>query len=237
MTNRPLLLIIPIMLLLFGTVTAIDVNASDETELNAYIAQLIAEQQSNMPQQPVVVQIKSDESLNQKIELIISQLGELKATDDRMQEKFTTLVVDFDTKLAGTEERVAARQEAKLTEVTDEQTEAMKAYIREQTNPVRMNLPSIGVFLMATALFLILISRTYNFKGKEINLVSKKQESESKKEFNSVLEKAKEEKAKEDMEEKKKKEKEEKEEKKKELQRLVEAQEAIKKQIEAVKNG
>jgi len=223
---RPLIVIMA-ALMLFSPAAAQDLNSYSEAELNAYIAQLIAQQQSSIQQQPVVVQIKSDEALNQKIDLIVSQLGELKASSDRLQEKFGVMSTEFDAKLQAAEERIASRQEAKVDEATSGQTAVLQDYVREQTNPVRMNLPAIGVFLMATALFLIFISRTYNFKGKEIHLEPKKEaigEKESREEFDKVLKEAKEEK--------------EKEEKRIALAELVKAQKAISQEIkEMSRNG
>lgn len=173
LTKWPILALAAFLLLL-PLCFAQDLNMTEE-ELNALIQQRIAESIPQQPQQPVVVQQQPDEVLHQKVDLLVSELGELKAVNERLQEKFTTLSLEFDAKLSQAAEQIFSQVSADTETKIKASEERVMLFTREQTNPVRMNLPSIGVFLMAVALFLILIARTYSFKGKEVAIAPKRE--------------------------------------------------------------
>lgn len=188
MTIRPLI-VLATFLLLLPLCLGLDLNNMTEAEFNAYVTALIAERVDS--QQPVIIQQEPDEVLHQKVDLLVVELGGMKAVNERLQEKFTTLSLEFDAKLTLLGEQlfsqIAGDTEAKIKG----SEERVMVFVREQTNPVRMNLPSIGVFLMATALFLIFIARTYSFKGKEIAIAPKREEELEKKKVEVKKEKPK----------------------------------------------
>ena len=165
--------IIPVLalLLLFSTtVYAEDVDLSVMTpaEVQEYITEL--QNQTEQPQQQAsVVTIRTDPELAQRLDLLQSELGDLKSSYNQMQERFNRLAQDTGEAILEGNKQVVSEIEVITQDQITISNEEMKDYIDYRTNPVRQNAPSIGVFLILTAAFLLWASRQYKLtnRGKQ----------------------------------------------------------------------
>jgi len=137
-----------------------DINQMTPEELQAYIEQL--QQETEQPKMPIVVTVQIDEELKRSIDLLETEVGLLKLTNERMQERFAQFVTDNKENLDSTAQVVFNRVSEDTDGKLKNQSEELKEWIRLQTNPIRMNLPAIGAFLILSAVFLLWTSRIYN---------------------------------------------------------------------------
>jgi len=93
------------------------------------------------------------------------EVGQLKESNAGMQQKFNTLAQSVKTDIEMSTENIILQVVAQTEDRIVANNTTLKEYVHEVTNPVRMNLPTIGVFAIVTTIFLLLIARTYNFRG------------------------------------------------------------------------
>ena len=148
------------LLLLCSLVAAEDVNTSSMTteELQAYISSL---QEQAKPMQPMIVTIDIDDELRKNLDMLQNEVSQLKQTNERMQERFAQFVTDNKSNLDAMKTDTYNQTETRVRVITGEQTTELKEWTRLQTSPVRMNLPTVGVFFMLTAVFLLWTSKLY----------------------------------------------------------------------------
>lgn len=157
------------LLMLAGSVFAQvpDLNTMTQEEFEAFILEIQGQQVPQVPQLPqqTTVTIQVDEELKAKLDILTGEVGEMKEQMKRMQEKFNVLAGETKTTVEENSDRVimevGINNEATITLLLNQ----LADYIAYATNPIRMNLPAIGAFMMLTSAFLIYISRTYDFKG------------------------------------------------------------------------
>lgn len=160
MTKTKILLGFFLLALLVQPVFALDVNTLTQTEFEAYIAQI-----RNQTTAPTPITVQLDAGLGEKLDAMQAELQANKQSMDRMQEKFAIMAADNKTSLENATDKIIADTEtARFAEHNTLRDELM-TWIVERTNPLRMALPIIGVFFILTAVFLLWISRTYDFKG------------------------------------------------------------------------
>lgn len=158
--TKKILLLIAVTLLILSYAAAQDINAMTPEELQAYIQQLQAEQQPEpIVQQVIVSQV--DEELRQDIKLLVNELRDLKEANKRMEERFGKLVTDTDQKIQESELRTIDGVTKNVLGMFKVQEENFKEFVHAYTNPVRMNLPIVGVFLMMTGVFLLWAGKQY----------------------------------------------------------------------------
>ena len=150
-----------LLLLLQGAV-AIDVNSLTQAEFDAYIYAL----QNTAPAQPQVT-MTMDADLQRRFDLMQAELVDTKLAVTRMQEKFSILAQENRTEHEKTQANILTQSKAERASENEILKNDLKEHFTERTNPIRMSLPLIGIFFILTAVFLVWVARTYNFKGEK----------------------------------------------------------------------
>ena len=159
-------LLIFALLLLTCSAFAQDFNAMTEEEIQALINQQVADAiAAQPPAQPTVITTQLDEDTRQTIDRLNNQINELKSSIEQLNLRFAQMSEHLDVQLASAVKDGKAHTTKEIERVTAEEREISQAYIKDVTNPVRMNIPSIAVFGVLTAIFLLWISRYYRPKG------------------------------------------------------------------------
>ena len=154
------------LLLLAAAVNAQDFNAMTEAEIQALINQQVADAiAAQPPAQPTIITAQIDEQTRQTIEKLDNQINELKTAIEQLNLRFAQMSEHLDVQLASATNEGKIHTTKELDKKLPIETEALRVYIKEVTNPVRMNLPAIAVFGVLTAVFLLWISRYYRPKG------------------------------------------------------------------------
>ena len=165
MTNKIIIVAILILLSSFAFAQEPDLNTMSAEELQEYVQQLITENQQPAVMQPTVITIQADQQLNDKLDLLTSEVGSMKAEMTQMQDRFNRLATETETKI----DQGATKGTADTTTITQKQIDAFRIltfdYIDQRTNPVRQNAPAIGVFLILTGAFLLWAGRQYKMTG------------------------------------------------------------------------
>lgn len=149
-----------LLLCSFAAAQEPDFNQMTPDELQEYIT-LLQNNQVQPQQAPLLVTVQIDEELRQSIDMLQTEVGQLKLTNERMQERFAQFVTDNKKNLDDAKTDIYNQTEIKINTSNEAQSKELKEWIRLQTNPVRMNLPVIGIFTMLTAIFLLWTSKLY----------------------------------------------------------------------------
>jgi len=158
-------LLIFVLLLLACPALAQDFNAMTGEEIQAMINQQVADAIAAQPQQPTVITTQLDEDTRQTIDRLNNQINDLKASIENLNLRFAQMSEHLDVQLASATKDGKTHTTREIERVIAEERVIAQAYIKEVTNPVRMNLPSIATFGVLTAIFLLWISRYYRPKG------------------------------------------------------------------------
>jgi len=158
-------LLIFALLLLACPAFAQDFNAMTGEEIQAMINQQVADAIAAQPQQPTVITTQLDEDTRQTIDRLNNQINDLKASIENLNLRFAQMSEHLDVQLASAVKEGKTHTTKELERTLPMETKAVEEYVKEVTNPVRMNLPSIATFGVLTAIFLLWISRYYRPKG------------------------------------------------------------------------
>lgn len=105
---------------------------------------------------PQVFTVQLDDELRNKLNLLQGRLETVDATLGQYQEKFTRLRDDLGAKIEDEGARVKKEVVSDVEDRMAVQTTAMKGHMDYTMNPVRMNLPNFGLWLMVTGLFMLI---------------------------------------------------------------------------------
>lgn len=136
-----------------------DMNTKTPEELREYIQQLQAEN-VQIPQ-PSIVTIRTDPELSQQLNLLQSELADLKDSFNKMQERFNRLATDTDEAILRGADTIIKGVETNTQKQITDSTNHLEEYIDQKTNPIRQNAPAIGAFLILAGCFLLWASRQY----------------------------------------------------------------------------
>ena len=149
------------MFLFAGMAFAEDTNASGEPspeELQQMILDLRNEIQLVRSQ---AVTVRMDEDTRQLLAIledkIINMEQRLDQIDQRLLTMKSALVDKIDSSQAGT----VSLLEAAINKRVGEAVAELKEYTRMMTNPIRINLPNFGLWLMLTAAFMLFAGLRY----------------------------------------------------------------------------
>ena len=163
----------PLVILLLLTLLAVPVIAEDTNaapvmtpeQLQQILEELREAQPVQQSQQPQVVTAQIDDSLRQTLELLKTEISAIKESNKRMEDRFNRLVSDTEQTIAASEKRTISQTTAnvilEVQRMFEMQEDRFKDFVDWKTNPIRMNLPIVGVFAMCTAAFLLWASRQY----------------------------------------------------------------------------
>lgn len=157
MTKMTMLLFAALLIIPMALAQQPDTNTMTTEQLQEYIRQL---QQAGQPQQTTVT-IQVEEKLQQDLEMMIEEIKALKEANTRMEERFGMLVTDTDQKIKESEARSVDKITQNIAKFFETQDINFREFVAMYTNPVRTNLPIIGVFMMLTGAFLLWASRQY----------------------------------------------------------------------------
>jgi len=136
-----------------------DLNAMTPGELQEYVQRL--QSQASQPVQPTIITIQADQQLNDKLDLLQSELAAMKEEMGKMQDRFNRLATDTGEAIDQGNKKVIADLGAGTQAQLAAQTKTQNEYIDQKTNPVRQNAPAIGVFMILTGAFLLWASKQY----------------------------------------------------------------------------
>jgi len=153
------LLLLASLLLLSTACYAVDLNTMTPAELQEYVQGL--QQQASQPAQPTIITIQADQQLNDKLDILTSEMANMKDELQKMQERFNRLATDTSEAIDQGNKKVVADTSSATQAQISAMAKEQKEYIDQKTNPVRQNAPAIGVFMILTGAFLLWAGKQY----------------------------------------------------------------------------
>ena len=170
-------LAILVLLFFFSTPCwAVDIDVMTPAQLQAYIQQL-----EGKTSQPQMVTMQADQQLSNQLDLLQSELADMKEEMIKMQGRFNTLATDTKINIETGNNTVIDGVDTKTKKELGILQKSLYDYIDQKTNPVRQNAPAVGAFLILSGCFLLWASKQYRLcqgsqnldKSSETDSVSK----------------------------------------------------------------
>lgn len=128
-------------------------------QIQAYIQQQVLISQQT--QQPQIVTVQMDQDLLDRLDLIQGTVIQTKNEVAQMQGRFNTLSNNMENLIVNQAVGIVQQGNEDRQAQFNDNVKILKNYINYATNPVRTNLPIIGVFLILTSAFLLWASKQY----------------------------------------------------------------------------
>ncbi len=157
LTKTKISLAILVLLCLFSTPCwAADTSTMTPEQLQAYVTQLEGE-----VIQPQMIVMQADQQLTIQLDLLQSELADMKKEMTSMQERFNRLATDTKTTIESGNKSVVTDIKTQTQVQLNETLNIVKDYIDQKTNPIRQTAPAVGAFLILSGCFLLWASRQY----------------------------------------------------------------------------
>lgn len=164
------------MLLFAGMTFAEDTNASEPAsseELQQMILNLRNEMQQMRSQ---VITVRMDEDTRQLLTILEDKIISMEQRLDQIDQRLLGLKNDLENKIDSSQENTVSLLEAAINKRVGEAVAELKEHTRLMTNPIRINLPNFGLWLMLTAAFMLFAGLRY--KGMVVAAEREKKERE-----------------------------------------------------------
>jgi len=131
-----------------------DINSPQPTpaELQQMIADLKGEVAQSRAQ---IVTVQIDQSTQQLLQVLEDKMVAVEQKLDKVEERFLTLRKELSDKIDNLEKVVVAQVETNTNVKIDEAKKEIEDNTRAMTNPIRINLPNLGLWMMVTAAFML----------------------------------------------------------------------------------
>lgn len=118
-------------------------------------SQLRIEELQRRLDSPQVVTVQLDTEMRDVIREMQGQLSELSREISSFQEKFNRLRDEVITKFEAGQDSLYIQIMKDVSIQLTAQTKEQNDYVKYLTNPIRINLPNLGLWLMVTGLFML----------------------------------------------------------------------------------